>query len=85
VILGERDDASRSQLAELRATGQVHSRSAVAAQALTPQEYEIAQLAAAGLTNKQIAEHVLVSPRTVGTVSTCIGFFRSSTSHRELA
>ena len=32
---------------------------------LTPQEREIALLAAAGLTNKQIAERLLISHRTV--------------------
>jgi DNA-binding CsgD family transcriptional regulator len=34
--------------------------------ALTPQEREIAQLAAAGLTNKQIGQRLFLSPRTVG-------------------
>jgi len=34
--------------------------------ALTPQEREIAELAATGLTNKQIAARLLISPRTVG-------------------
>ena len=33
---------------------------------LTSQEYEIAMLAAAGLTNKQIAERLFLSPRTIG-------------------
>ncbi|MFJ4850802.1 AAA family ATPase [Streptomyces sp. NPDC088733] len=33
---------------------------------LTPQELEIAHLAATGLTNKQIAERLYLSPRTVG-------------------
>jgi len=53
----------------LRATGwaprslpQLHT----AAQ-LTPQQRQIAELAAAGLTNKQIAERLFLSPRTVGT------------------
>ena len=32
---------------------------------LTPQEREVAELAAGGLTNKQIAERLLLSPRTV--------------------
>ncbi|TWD13574.1 regulatory LuxR family protein [Streptomyces sp. T12] len=35
-------------------------------QELTPQEREIAQLAASGLTNKQIAEQLFISHRTVG-------------------
>ncbi|MFI9382129.1 AAA family ATPase [Kutzneria sp. NPDC052558] len=34
---------------------------------LTVQEHEVAQLAAAGLTNKQIAARLLLSPRTVST------------------
>nr|WP_053211430.1 helix-turn-helix transcriptional regulator [Streptomyces antibioticus] len=34
---------------------------------LTPQELEIARLAASGLSNKQIAERLYVSPRTVST------------------
>ncbi|WP_370743391.1 helix-turn-helix transcriptional regulator [Streptomyces sp. LUP47B] len=34
---------------------------------LTPQEREIAALAAAGLTNKQIGERLYLSPRTVST------------------
>ena len=34
---------------------------------LTPQQREIAQLAAAGLSNKQIGERLFLSPRTVST------------------
>ncbi|MFE2067691.1 helix-turn-helix transcriptional regulator [Streptomyces sp. NPDC059467] len=34
---------------------------------LTPQQREIAMLAAAGLTNKQIGERLFLSPRTVST------------------
>ncbi|MGW1259159.1 ATP-binding protein [Streptomyces sp. NPDC002513] len=37
------------------------------ATALTPQQREIADLAAAGLTNKQIGERLFLSPRTVST------------------
>jgi len=33
---------------------------------LTPQEFEIVSLAASGLTNKQIAKRLFLSPRTVG-------------------
>ena len=36
-------------------------------QALSPQELQIAQLAAAGLTNRQIADRIYVSHRTVAT------------------
>lgn len=35
--------------------------------ALTPQQWEIAELAAAGLTNKQTGEKLFLSPRTVST------------------
>ena len=51
---------------ELRATGLIHAGGAATGQPLTSQEYEIAQLAATGLTNKQIGERMLLSPRTVG-------------------
>jgi DNA-binding NarL/FixJ family response regulator len=34
---------------------------------LTPQQRQIADLAAAGLTNKQIGERLYLSPRTVST------------------
>ena len=52
---------------ELRATGQTRSRtSAPGPASLTPQEREIAMLAAAGLTNKEIGERLFLSHRTVG-------------------
>lgn len=53
---------------ELRATGFTTARppSSIAAVQLTPQEREIAMFAAAGLTNKQIAERLFMSHRTVG-------------------
>ncbi len=52
---------------ELRATGQTRSRSSMSAsETLTAQEHEIAMLAAAGLTNKQIGEQLYLSHRTVG-------------------
>jgi DNA-binding CsgD family transcriptional regulator len=52
---------------ELRATGQSkpHAGENVLDR-LTPQELEIATLAASGLTNKQIAERLFLSHRTVG-------------------
>ncbi|MFF3838752.1 ATP-binding protein [Streptomyces sp. NPDC001930] len=53
---------------ELRASG-VHVTTASSAEdgrtPLTPQEQQIAQLAATGLTNKQIAVQLFLSPRTV--------------------
>jgi DNA-binding CsgD family transcriptional regulator len=55
---------------ELRATGLVQQAGEIRATAtgrvpLTPQEYEVAVLAAAGLTNKQIGERLFLSHRTV--------------------
>lgn len=53
--------------AELRATGQAKPRAGDSVlDRLTPQEYEIVSLAASGLTNKQIAEKLFLSHRTVG-------------------
>jgi len=53
--------------AELRATGQTKPRSGDnVLDRLTPQELEIVSLAASGLTNKQIAERLFLSHRTVG-------------------
>jgi DNA-binding CsgD family transcriptional regulator len=53
---------------ELRATGITIGRSeARGPESLTPQQLEIARLAAAGLTNKEIADRLFLSPRTVGT------------------
>jgi DNA-binding CsgD family transcriptional regulator len=52
---------------ELRAAGWVSDGSGEPGPAsLTPQEREIAVLAAAGLTNKQIGERLFLSPRTIG-------------------
>ncbi len=53
---------------ELRAAGQETSQTRGTAAwtvPLTPQEYEVAMLAAAGLTNKQIGERLYLSHRTV--------------------
>ena len=64
--LGARPWVSRAS-AELRASGQTkpHAGDDVLDR-LTPQEFEISSLAATGLTNKQIAERLFLSPRTVG-------------------
>jgi DNA-binding CsgD family transcriptional regulator len=64
--LGARPWATRA-CTELRATGQARPGADESACAsLTPQERQIAELAAAGLTNKQIAERLFLSHRTVG-------------------
>lgn len=60
--LGAKAWASRADR-ELRALGAPEARSA----ALTPQESAVADLAATGLSNKQIAESLFLSPRTVST------------------
>lgn len=58
---------------ELRATGKTSPRlhpgpgQADPATTLTPQQRQVAELAAAGLTNKQIGERLFLSPRTVAT------------------
>ncbi|HEY0935961.1 MAG TPA: LuxR C-terminal-related transcriptional regulator [Trebonia sp.] len=52
--------------ASLRATGQAPQRASRSGlQVLTPQELEIAQLAASGLSNKEIAGRLFISHRTV--------------------
>ena len=64
--LGAPTWADRAETA-LRATGQVRQRpNSHDYQQLTPQELEIARLAAAGLSNKQIGERLYMSHRTVG-------------------
>ena len=52
--------------AELRATGETRTGRGSAGDELTPQEREIAKLAASGHTNRQIANKLSLSPRTVG-------------------
>lgn len=65
--LGAAEWANRAQN-ELRATGQPTSPDARPdAMPLTPQQHEIATMAAAGLTNKQIGERLFLSHRTVAT------------------
>jgi DNA-binding CsgD family transcriptional regulator len=50
--------------AALRATGR--HRAAGAEPGLTPQELQVARLAASGLSNREIGERLFLSPRTVG-------------------
>lgn len=65
--LGARPWAGRATNA-LRATGLARHRvERLHAESLTPQELEIAGLAATGMTNKQIGQQLYMSPRTVGT------------------
>ena len=64
--LGAQPWAARAA-SELRAAGQpVPVLAQPPAARLTAQELQIAELAAAGLTNKQIAQQLYLSPRTVG-------------------
>jgi DNA-binding CsgD family transcriptional regulator len=64
--LGARPWATRAA-SELRAAGRTDPRTAQRDhETLTPQELEIAELAAAGLTNKQIGQRLFLSHRTVG-------------------
>jgi DNA-binding NarL/FixJ family response regulator len=51
--------------AELAATAQTRRRGASPEEELTPQELQVAELAATGLTNKEIARRLYMSHRTV--------------------
>jgi DNA-binding CsgD family transcriptional regulator len=64
--LGTEPWAERAR-AELRASGERPRRASYATTALTPQELQIAQLAASGLTNPEIAEQLFLAPSTVST------------------
>nr|WP_033277653.1 LuxR family transcriptional regulator [Actinospica acidiphila] len=63
-LLGARSWEARAA-AELRATGMTRTGRGKAGEALTPQELEVARLAATGLSNPQIASRLFLSPRTV--------------------
>jgi len=54
-------------LRELRATGRTSGQPGGADVVLTPQQRQIAELAATGLTNKEIGARLFLSPRTVAT------------------
>jgi DNA-binding CsgD family transcriptional regulator len=62
--LGARPWAARVRI-ELEATGQHRRTGSDVRTGLTPQEHQIAQLAATGMTNRQIGERLFLSPRTV--------------------
>src|SRR5262249_58079305 len=65
--LGQQSYAERA-LSELRASGETARRRVPEAWAeLTPQELQIAQLAAQGMSNKEIGERLYISPRTART------------------
>jgi DNA-binding NarL/FixJ family response regulator len=65
--LGQLNRAAQARR-ELRASGETARRRAPEAWAqLTPQELQVAQLAAEGLSNKEVAERLYLSTRTVGT------------------
>ena len=51
---------------ELRATGTHVKQHSTSTSELTPRELLIAQLAATGMTNKEIGERLAVSSRTIG-------------------
>jgi DNA-binding NarL/FixJ family response regulator len=51
---------------ELRATGETRQGHDVgSAEKLTPQEFQIVTLVASGLSNRDVAAHLFLSPRTV--------------------
>jgi DNA-binding CsgD family transcriptional regulator len=63
--LGARPWITRAAI-ELRAAGELRTPvSTTRSESLTPQEHVIAQLAATGLSNKQIGKRLLLSPRTI--------------------
>ncbi|XVU29521.1 ATP-binding protein [Actinoplanes sp. CA-054009] len=64
--LGAEAWAARSRR-ELRAAGETVRPAGNARDSLSPQELQIATLAAQGLTNKEIGRQLFLSPRTVGT------------------
>jgi DNA-binding CsgD family transcriptional regulator len=64
-VLGAQAWAERAST-ELRATGPArHAAADAGATALTPQELEVARLAATGLSNREIGTRLYLSPRTV--------------------
>ncbi|MEZ0074556.1 LuxR C-terminal-related transcriptional regulator [Planotetraspora sp. GP83] len=65
-LIGATTWAAQAQ-AELRAAGErVEQPSSDGSPALSPQELQIARLAAEGLSNREIGERLYLSPRTIG-------------------
>lgn len=64
--LGARPWADRAH-AGLRASGETRRRRSGGADLLTPQELQAARLVAEGLTNREIAARLFLSPRTIST------------------
>lgn len=64
--LGARPWADRAH-AELRASGETRRRRSGGVDRLTPQELQVARLVAEGLTNREIAAWLFLSPRTIST------------------
>jgi DNA-binding CsgD family transcriptional regulator len=63
--LGARLRADQAQV-ELRASGErLRARGTAKSESLTPQELQIARFVATGATNKEVAEQLFLSPRTV--------------------
>ena len=69
----QRDDAvgagpwAQRAREELRASGESSRRAAAYARdRLTPQELQIAAMAASGMTNREIGQHLYLSHRTIG-------------------
>jgi DNA-binding CsgD family transcriptional regulator len=86
--LGARPWADRAWQ-ELRASGETVRRAEDRAARLSPQELQVATMAAQGLTNREIAAQLFLSPRTVSThlyhIYPKVGVTTRNELHRVLA